>query len=494
LPSRSHSQALPITFPYYQWIVVLKSSRGVRGNPSPESDQTPVTKGHARVTLLATDVPPSIGTDPYDLAFAEFYRRGGYTTQYYYVGQVPVTTAGGVPTANIVFLDGVADADQGPNVVNYNCYQPPTGIDIIAEHLARIYAASSTGAGTSGSPVRLWFSGVGTPEQWGILESGQALEGGWLEVPGGNEDNILTLSSTGSLLVIGRRRSVYALFGNDFTQTANGFSLIPITQSIGVMSKRGMIRCYNDVYFMGTDRRVYKVQDGGLLWISQAVQSSLDAMPLSQIQSCRFAFGQSRLMIAFETGPGDYKSGVSFVYDFGDNSDSSGWTEETTGYVTDIQALPHPSENRDEFVLVGKPILDGQDGNIHDCSEIRRFFDDTSTAQKFVDYRTVEALSPRGDGIVRSETRAEMLYIEGAVDLTGISSGALAVSVYADNYVRTYTLNAANGLNAAEGVLARISLHPDLIGRYMQVGFSGFVKSVEVVLISLAMSLHRDDG
>jgi hypothetical protein len=474
-PSVLNSTVANATYPFYQWVAVLVDARGTKGNPSPETTQQTTPSGYATITLHAADIPVY-----YAGGTVEFYRRGVYLTQYYKVGVQPIVA----PGSDIVFTDLVLDVDAlaSATIVSYNNYPPPANLDIIVDHLGRMYGADS-------DTLRLKFSGVNLPEQWGILESGPALEGGYLDLPGGNDDPIKTLSSTGSLLIIGRRRSIYALYGNDFTQ----FNIAPISKSVGVIAKRAMIRCYNDVYFLATDRRVYRVTDGNLQWISQGIQASLDAMTLAQIQSARLTFGQARLFIAFGTGPGLASDGVCFIYDFGETDEASGWTEEIIGYVTDIQAVPHPTENHDEIIVAGTAFLDGATSGT--AGEVRRLFDSTSTVAKKVDYLTVEAISSAQDGIAQGETRAEILYIEGSADLTGISGGnALMVSVTADTYTRTYPIDAAHGFDTAKNTLFRSPVHPDLIGRYMQVGLSGQVKSLEVVLISLACALHRDDG
>lgn len=436
------------TLPYYQWVYCFYNiARNVLSNPSDACNRL-VGVDDQSVDLVPVGGSTGLPTTIAAIDEIWWFRRGGNSGDYYYSGKCTVTA--GAWTA-ATFTDTTADLDQTTQVVNYNNGQPPIGLNIIHVHKSRLF-------GAIGDSTTLWFSALDRPECFGI-DSGLDTDGGYINLPGGLDDGILTLSDTGGLLVIGRAQSVYVLYGNQFAD----FALSP-RANVGVIGRRAMSRAYNDVYYMGRDKRVYRISEGGNDWVSQAIQKELDLLSQSVCENVCVTFAEGKLCLYFTTGT---------AYFLHLRAPKTFWTTETiSGTVNDMKGAPHPTEKRDEFIYTGVNL-------------VSRLFSTVGT--KTISYASGYYEAQQQDGVGKFVTRAENLYANGTV--VG-SSPALSATVAVDLPTTTYTRSYP--FTAASYDLLNTRCHPDLIGRFFELRVTGTCDSGTVIgRLSLASTLRR---
>lgn len=216
-----------------------------------------------------------------DIAKIHVYRIGGSSSELRESKVfVPGGTSGGyfLDAATGSFpIDSTIDAALPDIFANYSNTPPPKGLTTLKEHLGRIFGAgqvtSTSGAAGQelGSNARLWFSRPYMPESWGNDDNGVDDDGGFLDIDDDNADPIMCLESTGSVLVIARRQSIYTLFGAGFTTFR-----FDKRASIGVPSRRCICRFGNRVILFCGDGRVYNLGDRELEQLSMPVDRFID--------------------------------------------------------------------------------------------------------------------------------------------------------------------------------------------------------------------------
>lgn len=443
---------------YYQYVYTYVTSKGYEGNPSDYAYVTSVD--HQRVNV-EIDWPVSLG----DIVKARVYRLGGYVTNgHYLVGEITN------PADDMD--DSLADVNIGRTKVSYNHDVPPDAMDIIASHKNRLWAANSR-------TNVLYFSGLNRLESWSTAEAGLATDGGSLVLPGASGDGPLAFASTGNILMIGRKESVYALYGNNFNEFVFSWR-----SNVGIASKDAMCRAINEVYYFGRDRRLYVVTDTGAQRISVPIQADLDDLTAAQIASSKLVYHDARLFLCFGSGdaaPDD----IAYVYHF----EQGEWTEERGLIVRSIISArdPHATDAPYELLYVNE-----------DGDAVLKAFDD-ALSERYVSIRTneFEIAAQRERGRVISGV--DWLHAEGRVEngantLTNMKVKAVAEAGESNEYARTYSINATNGYLSAQSLLYSFQPQQDVTGLSISVYLEGYVTDFELTRMVTSIINIREDG
>jgi len=444
----------------YQWMYTFVDANGVESAPSPASATLAVNL--EQVTVAA------IRAAAWDarITTINWYRRGATVTDYYFVASSAVTVDTGIyPNTGSSYTDNIPDIDQSTVLVPRYYARPPSGAELVAAHNDRAWYGFF-------DSLTLWFSKLSQPEVVATDQQELADDGGFLTLPGGFDDFPLAFASTGSLLVIGRQRSIYALYGNNFNDFA--FSQ---RANLGIINANSMVRGVNHVFFVGTDRRVYRLIDNTLDWISQDIQESLDDLTQAQMESCVLAYAQNKLCLSFGSAAPD----TAYVYSIpvDDEDLARGWTEEAGLRSRMMIGAPHPTERRQEFIFV----------NAAGTSVVRAFGD--ATTEKLFSYKSGEFLwnqsqTPGGGATL---VKCEELYIEGYFTTVGAAPVALVGVGYPGDGVLT-TRSYSLALNTRKAFAGR--LHQDLTGAYANVNITGqVVPGGEISCVALTLTPRR---
>lgn len=315
---------------YIQWKYTFVSKNGIEGNPSPASSQVSgFTNKQVEVkipdSLLTAE---SAGLSACSkCTTANIYRRGaGIRDNWYKVGSVSVTS--GSVGGFYVFTDNTADIDVSTTQISNNRFMSPTYLDLVLYHNRRLYGVSSYGLIDDTDDIKntsttLFFSGLDKPECWGkLLDNDTAgLYGGSMSLPGLMDDGIIGLATTGNVLIVGRKKTVYAIYGNRF----DNFN-ISQRATTGLISRRCITSGNNQVFFWGSNRRIYRVLDNGIEWISSLIQKDLDALDLNNdVVNAYMRYFDNQLYLFFKDETAANPNGYAYVFDLISNS----WRKES---------------------------------------------------------------------------------------------------------------------------------------------------------------------
>lgn len=290
--------------PYYEWKLTYVSLSGDESNGSDS------VRSGSLTDQLATFSIANPNSTYLHITKGRIYRRGGDSTGFYLVGEVTFEDPQnpGYATSE-TFADNTLDVDVGTTPLPTNNFRFPMGLDGLVVHKERLFAWSTRGYASDSiiyvpfpnsgyvgplGPTYLWYSGYSHLEMTGNGADIDPTDGGFIQLPGGNDDPIINCSSAGSVLIIGRRRSVYALFGNSHEDFA-----LSQRSNVGIAGPNAICRGYNDVYFIGSDRRIYRLGDGDPEWISQGIQDALDARTEFELTQSHLAFASGSLLLVF---------------------------------------------------------------------------------------------------------------------------------------------------------------------------------------------------
>lgn len=385
--------------PFYQWVYTFEDNDGVESGPSPTTLELSLNNRQCTVTAIR------LAAYPARITKINWYRRGGSVGDFYKVGQSAViadTLA--YPNSAAIFVDNTLDVNVSTTLVPRYNDRPPLYASILKVHNNRAWYTGIPGS------LKMYFSAIGNAEVVANDQKALATFGGFLTLPGGFDDMPLALSSTGSLLIIGRKKSVWALFGDNFAQFA--FSE---RSNIGIVNATSMVRAVNHVYYVGTDRRVYRLGDDSSEWVSKDIQARLDAMSDAAFQTCVLAYNDNLLALSFGASAPD----ECHIYALPTSSDdiSSGWTIETGMRSRFMIGAPRPTINKNELIFVA-----------HDGTSVKRAFADTATERPF-SYTSGEFVYNQGKTPAGGKTEIEVysLAIEGM--FTGSTDPTVQVSV-----------------------------------------------------------------
>ena len=224
----------------YNYRVTFESATH-ESSPGPISANVVVVNQKVDLSALATTTDAQVTN-------VNIYRTGGGKTTWNYVG----TVTQGTTTAT----DNTADSDVGVELV-LNRDPPPVAIKQLISHKTRLFGITDT---------TVEYSNYNEPEGWDILNS----------IPIDNSksaDINLRGVSLGSVLVIGRKQSVFGIYGE------NSGELIPKKLlNIGLVAPLSLVS--DGSVLIGLFEDGVRMFDGRE-WnkISQVIQPTLSAIP-----------------------------------------------------------------------------------------------------------------------------------------------------------------------------------------------------------------------
>jgi hypothetical protein len=283
---------------YLEYAISSYNERGVESNPNIIKAKVTPDGKYVQVHILHDGIAPDIN----DVRGYYIYRRGGNLAEFARVLDIKLTpfniTPG--PTNFIVWEDDVDDLHASTNLLPINegvNSRPPRGFDVLQMHRGRLWGASTEGKGDTISSNYLYYSKFEKYEMWNPTGlANDSFDGGVLDLPDGGHNPILALSQTGTSLVIGRESTIGVLYGN----TPDNFDYHKISD-VGLASKWAMCRGYNDVFFVGGDRNVYRITDAGLQNIGENIRAGLteDKVSKEMLSRSKLVFCNNKLYLTF---------------------------------------------------------------------------------------------------------------------------------------------------------------------------------------------------
>lgn len=326
-------------YPEYFYLFVLVDEHGNRSNPSPVSPTgIRVTNKQVELEFSGTYIAGDID----DLSAIEIYRIGGRNSEFRLAKSFVPDLNGSNEivddaTGNYVIDDTIDELL--PDIFPAEGRDlSPHGIRCLAVHQDRIFGGgfplSATYIDEWETPSRLWFSRKNEPEAWGYDDNGVDDDGGYLDIDRASDDPILCLESLGSILLIGRAKSLYALYGEGF----NTFRPHRISD-VGAASRRAFMRDGNTVYFFGNDRKLYRVGDAQNDYLLQPIETAFDAVTDEELRNCVCWCHDKRLYISIPTSGNNV---VCYCYQIRNSSwVNLSYAEFRVNYATSL--VPHDS-------------------------------------------------------------------------------------------------------------------------------------------------------
>ena len=140
---------------------------------------------------------------------------------------------------------------------------PPSNVKFVDTHKRRVFMANSS-AGTN----RLHYSAVDNAEDWTT-----ANDAGFIDIGQGDGDHISGIASMGSILVIFKTRSTWALYGTG----PGNFSVRQLSPSVGCVANKTIVKCDKFCLFLSVDG-VYSVNSDGVVLVSYNIKPTVDSI------------------------------------------------------------------------------------------------------------------------------------------------------------------------------------------------------------------------
>ncbi len=140
---------------------------------------------------------------------------------------------------------------------------PPSNVKHVEVHKRRVFMANSS-AGAS----RLHFSALDNAEDWTTAD-----DAGFIDISKADGDVITGLASLGSVLLIFKKHSTWALYGN----SPSTFSIAQISPSVGCCNPKTIVKCDKFAIFLATDG-VYSANSDGVVLLNYNIKPTIDAL------------------------------------------------------------------------------------------------------------------------------------------------------------------------------------------------------------------------
>lgn len=169
-------------------------------------------------------------------------------------------------------------------------------------------------------PQRLYYSGYEDISDWNAVY--------YLSMDEGENDELVAMEKVeadgGDHILVFKHNSVYDVFGSD---PEYDLSISRVTAEYGALSRFGVIKSGNSVYFMDTEKRIHKMPGKDGFWISYPIQDYIDSV-FTETDSIRTYELSDR--VCFRSIAGTSPKAV--VY----NKLSGSWSIETANESTEL--------------------------------------------------------------------------------------------------------------------------------------------------------------
>lgn len=234
----------------YQYVYTYENDRGLEGNPSPAGVGFDATGEDA--TLHAPAYTPDTGIT---LSWVNFYRIGGSLEDYLYAGRSAFVSA-----TDVSFVDDTADVDMPARTPPSNHGYPPSNLLGLTLHDGRMWGYIEN---------KIYYSEKANYEFFTEFTQATDIDGGILELDTPNSNNVVCFTSIGSVLIVGSIQTIHSIMWDGEAYRARKES------NQGVLSRRGMCRADNSVYYIGRDLQVYRLGDAQGISITEKIKDSL---------------------------------------------------------------------------------------------------------------------------------------------------------------------------------------------------------------------------
>lgn len=436
--------------PYYQFCFTYVNSRGVESGGSTLSNLAyPVNNSlimEARI-LADADLPAEVLN-------IRFYLIGGEINILTYVGEVVAThPSGGIGGLVATYTFNQYDSEVGTVTLNTNRAIMPDDLDILCVRQNRLWAGKS---GTN----TLYFSGYDAYEMYSQTSENDGYDGGSLELTGGVDNGLVALALFATLLIVVRRRTVDALYGNQssqFTKTER--------HQVGGVNRDCIAVGENAYYVASTDRRIYRFVDGSPVSITESIQTTLDAISQAVWDTLKLVWWNKAVHLSFQGNT----SGYGYVYyeEFG-----SWWCDDAIGSRF-MGRFRHPTENRDELLLI-----DSSSGFL-----IQRGFSQTS--ERTITVSTGEfQLDAEGSSPI-SLTAFDYFSAQGSISQPAVDANRLKMRLYYDSSYKEHTIQSASGVIFERRAIA------GLVGRWLSMTLTGKIAAGYIEFFSAVVQFYR---
>ncbi len=144
---------------------------------------------------------------------------------------------------------------------------PPSNVKYIETHKNRVFMANSS-AGKS----RLHFCKQDDPEDWTTIVD-EPTDAGYIDIGIDDGDAITGIKSIGSVLLVFKTNSTWALFGSN----PQNYSVRKISPSVGCVANRTIQQCDTFAVFL-SNQGVYSANAEGVTMLSYNIKPTLDAL------------------------------------------------------------------------------------------------------------------------------------------------------------------------------------------------------------------------
>ncbi len=234
-PTLTNFSAGPLNGTYY-YIITFGAVTPLYSIESSESpDSLPITVVNANI--LVSNIP--ISPDP-QVTERNIYRLGGSQGQFFLVGTIPNNTA---TTFIDVLADNLIGITPGTGQLLTPQRDPPLPFLFITTHQERVW-----GWGTATDPSIVYYSNLDEPTGFDLYVDGFIVVG-----ENSFNDGAAGMSSEGSVLILNKKRTVYAVYGSsnaDFqaikiadTGCRSGLSVATLDGVTGWINTRGIWFC-----------------------------------------------------------------------------------------------------------------------------------------------------------------------------------------------------------------------------------------------------------
>lgn len=179
---------------------------------------------------------------------------------------------------------------------------PPSNVKYIENHKGRVWMANSS-AGKS----RLHFSSIDNAEDWTTSgDSGAS----YIDVGINDGDQITAIASIGSVLIVWKNTSTWAVYGNK----PSNFTVRKISNAVGCVAPKSVVIAESFAIFLGQDG-VYSARPDGVALLSYNIKPTIDTISYATKQIASAGRLRSQYWLAIDTDA-DSKNDTVYVLDY----------------------------------------------------------------------------------------------------------------------------------------------------------------------------------
>lgn len=181
---------------------------------------------------------------------------------------------------------------------------PPSNVKYIETHKGRVFMAN-----TSAGKSRLHFCYLNEPEDWTTIAD-ESTDAGYIDVGLDDGDQITGIKSIGSILLIFKTTSTWALFGNNPLD----FKVRKLSPTVGCVANKTIVTCDTFAIFLA-NTGVYAANSDGVTMLSYNIKPTVDTWTSGQRGSACAGRLNTQYWLAIDSGS-DNLPDVVYVLDY----------------------------------------------------------------------------------------------------------------------------------------------------------------------------------